>query len=171
MSPYFNPTIWFLQKKMEDNQKGRRPKWKTTQMKDDPNGRQPKLKTTQMENEMQKECKDKCGYCQIIRWNPWSVVTSHLGNRNTKIQVVNCSISWLSVGKYLQILTEFLITSWLVITRTKRGYPCKTVPSENSAICKSMLTIWTHGTNVVWFLYWHNNYQNMCLVETNISAS
>ena len=32
--------------KMEDDQNGRRPKWKTTKMEDDQNGRRPKTKTT-----------------------------------------------------------------------------------------------------------------------------
>ena len=36
---------------MEDDQNGRRPKWKTTKMEDYQNGRQPKWKTTKMEDE------------------------------------------------------------------------------------------------------------------------
>merc|ERR1711888_38038 len=35
---------------MEDDQNGRRPKWKTTKMEDDQNGRRPKWKTTKMED-------------------------------------------------------------------------------------------------------------------------
>ena len=34
---------------MEDDQNGRRPKWKTTNMEDDQNGRRAKWKTTKME--------------------------------------------------------------------------------------------------------------------------
>ena len=34
---------------MEDDQNGRRPKWKTTKMEDHLNERRPKLKTTSME--------------------------------------------------------------------------------------------------------------------------
>merc|ERR1711895_144757 len=37
--------------KMEDDQNGRRPKWKTTKMEDDQNGRRPKWKTTKMEDD------------------------------------------------------------------------------------------------------------------------
>ena len=37
-------------KKMEDDQKGRRPKRKTTKMEDDQNGRQPKWKKTRMKD-------------------------------------------------------------------------------------------------------------------------
>merc|ERR1711895_182868 len=36
---------------MEDDQNGRRPKWKTTKMEDDQNGRRPKWKTTKMEDD------------------------------------------------------------------------------------------------------------------------
>ena len=36
---------------MEDDQNGRRPKWKTTKMEDDRNGRRPKWKTTKMEDD------------------------------------------------------------------------------------------------------------------------
>ena len=39
---------------MEDDQNGRRPKWKTTQIEDDPNGRQHKWKMIQMEDEQSK---------------------------------------------------------------------------------------------------------------------
>merc|ERR1711895_426458 len=35
---------------MEDDQNGRRPKWKTTKMENDQNGRRPKWKTTKMED-------------------------------------------------------------------------------------------------------------------------
>merc|ERR1712215_305129 len=35
---------------MEDDQNGRRPKWKTTEMEDDQNGRRPKWKRTKMED-------------------------------------------------------------------------------------------------------------------------
>merc|ERR1711895_67533 len=37
--------------KMEDGKNGRRPKWKTTKMEDDQNGRRPKWKTTKMEDD------------------------------------------------------------------------------------------------------------------------
>merc|ERR1712082_235332 len=37
--------------KMEDDKNGRRPKWKTTKMEDDPNGRRPKWKTSRMEDD------------------------------------------------------------------------------------------------------------------------
>merc|ERR1711895_197045 len=37
--------------KMEDDQNGRRPKWKTTKMEDDQNGRRPKWKTTKMKDD------------------------------------------------------------------------------------------------------------------------
>merc|ERR1712055_462769 len=37
--------------KMEDDQSGRRPKWKTTKMEDDQNGRRPKWMTTKMEDD------------------------------------------------------------------------------------------------------------------------
>merc|ERR1712215_619707 len=36
---------------MEDDQNGRRPKWKTTKMEDDQNGRRPKWKTIKMEDD------------------------------------------------------------------------------------------------------------------------
>ena len=36
---------------MEDDQNGRRPKWKTNKMKDDQNERRPKWKTTKMEDD------------------------------------------------------------------------------------------------------------------------
>merc|ERR1711888_457867 len=36
---------------MEDDQNGRRPKWKTTKMEDDQNGRRPKRKTTKMKDD------------------------------------------------------------------------------------------------------------------------
>ena len=36
---------------MEEDQIGRRPKWKTTKKEDDQNGRRPKWKTTKMEEE------------------------------------------------------------------------------------------------------------------------
>ena len=35
---------------LEDDQNGRRPKWKTTKMEDDQNGRQPKWKMIKMED-------------------------------------------------------------------------------------------------------------------------
>merc|ERR1712030_104966 len=44
--------------KMEDDQNGRRPKWKKTKMEDDQNGRRPKWKTTKMEDD-QKERRPK----------------------------------------------------------------------------------------------------------------
>merc|ERR1711888_68624 len=37
--------------KMEDEQNGRRTKWKTNKMEDDQNGRRPKWKTTKMEDD------------------------------------------------------------------------------------------------------------------------
>ena len=37
--------------KMEDEQNGRRAKWKTTTMEDDQNGRRPKWKKTKMEDD------------------------------------------------------------------------------------------------------------------------
>merc|ERR1711984_45027 len=37
--------------KMEDDQNGRRPKWKTTKMEDNQNGRRPKWKTTKKEDD------------------------------------------------------------------------------------------------------------------------
>merc|ERR1711895_68533 len=39
------------QPKMEDDQNGRRPKWKMTKMEDDQNGRRPKWKTTKVEDD------------------------------------------------------------------------------------------------------------------------
>ena len=39
---------------MEDNPNGREPKWKTKKMEDNPNGRQPKWKMIQMEDEHSK---------------------------------------------------------------------------------------------------------------------
>ena len=36
---------------MEDDQNGRRPKWKTTKMEDEQNGRRPKWKTTKTEDD------------------------------------------------------------------------------------------------------------------------
>merc|ERR1711895_276105 len=36
---------------MEDDQNGRRPKWKTTKMEDDQNGRRPKWKMTKIEDD------------------------------------------------------------------------------------------------------------------------
>ena len=35
--------------KMEDNKNGRQPKWKTNRVEDDKNGRNPKCRTTKME--------------------------------------------------------------------------------------------------------------------------
>merc|ERR1712030_232805 len=40
--------------KMEDDQNGRRPKWKMTKMEDDQNGRRPKWKTTKMEDDQKR---------------------------------------------------------------------------------------------------------------------
>ena len=36
---------------MEDDQNGRRPKWKTSKMEDDQNGKRPEWKTTRMEDD------------------------------------------------------------------------------------------------------------------------
>merc|ERR1711895_162642 len=54
---------------MEDDQNGRRPKWKTTKwkttkMEDDQNGRRPKWKTTKMEDD-QNGRQLKCKYASI----------------------------------------------------------------------------------------------------------
>ena len=44
---------------MEDDQNGRRPKWKTTKMEDDQNGRRPKWQTTKMENNKMEDEKNR----------------------------------------------------------------------------------------------------------------
>ena len=41
--------------KMEDEQNGRRPKWKATKMEDNQNGRRPKWKTTKMEDDQMED--------------------------------------------------------------------------------------------------------------------
>ena len=40
---------------MEDDQNGRRPKWKTTKMEDDQFGRRPKWKMTKMEDNQKRK--------------------------------------------------------------------------------------------------------------------
>ena len=61
---------------MEDDQNGRRPKWKTTKMEDDQNGRRPKMKTTINEDDQKlrrpktkttKKFRDFWLLCQIIQ--------------------------------------------------------------------------------------------------------
>ena len=59
--------------KIEDNQNGRRSKWKTTKMEDDQNGRRPKWKTSIMEDDQNgiqpkwKQRRIKLGYFQRVR--------------------------------------------------------------------------------------------------------
>ena len=43
-----------MEDKIEDDQNGRRPKWKTTKMEDNQYGRRPKWKTTKIEDDQNK---------------------------------------------------------------------------------------------------------------------
>ena len=63
--------------KMEDDQNGGRPKWKTTKMEENQNGSRPKLKTTKMEDDHNNNKNDKNPHKKINY-----ITTHHLEKPN-----------------------------------------------------------------------------------------